>query len=939
MIILLALISLILGLVFSNGSTILFAISMGFVMAQLFIDRKMIERLKQQINSLQKSSAKNEPFESEQTIQHADTNLANPSPIINEGLKDSATTTASNKEQAPVDDAQESGIKIPDENMHTSNNDFKNTELESENKILKWLKEYSTRGNITVKVGVTILFFGIAFLIKLAAERNILPIELRLAGIALIGLALLFLGWRLRESKTAYALILQGGALAILYLCVFSALRLYDLIPLSFAFGLLFVFAAFSAILAVIQNARSLAVLAISGGFLAPILTSSGSDNHIALFSYYLLLNLSIFSIAWFRSWRLLNLMGFVFTFVIASVWGYQLYVTEHFISSELFLIAFYLLYVAISVLFAFKQAIVLKGYVDSTLVFGVPIIGFSLQAGMVGDSAFGLAMSSLALSGFYIALAAFLWARMNPHSRLLCEAFLALGIIFATLSIPFALDAQWTASTWVLEGVAAFWIGCRQSRLLPRVLGYLLQFAGAVAFIYAQNLAHSGHTFLINSSYLGTLVIALSGLFIAFKLDTFKLDKRDVLKQRFSLNLNSSNKSIEFDEKTLSSIFFIWGLIWWYTPGFLETQYHFADASEPLVYILLASFTALFANYLKHYLKWDKLSYPALGLLVCLLLIFPATLISSHPQFSSVLLLAWYVSFSAFYRILKHYASHPSIDIGLIHTVTFWLISLVLISEAFWLIKTFLIDSMHWTFIAMLATATLIMRSMYLYGHKLAWPIKKFQQSYQLNGLQPFAYLLVFGFIFLALYSDGQAKPLAYIPILNPLELLLTFILFTLYEWQYRPLSFENWAQDTRYSFSLKLMGFMTFLLINTIWLRTAHHYWGIAYNFSDLIGSQVVQLGLSLVWSLSGIAFMLLGGKKKNRNIWIIGAAVMVAVVLKLLLFDLAHSGSIERIASFMSVGALLLLVGYFAPVPPVKSAESEPLDHQAKMQHDDV
>ena len=50
-----------------------------------------------------------------------------------------------------------------------------------------------------------------------------------------------------------------------------------------------------------------------------------------------------------------------------------------------------------------------------------------------------------------------------------------------------------------------------------------------------------------------------------------------------------------------------------------------------------------------------------------------------------------------------------------------------------------------------------------------------------------------------------------------------------------------------------------------------------------------------------------------------WIAGATLMGAVVLKLFLVDLGNSGTLERIVSFLGVGLLLLVVGYFAPVPP--------------------
>src|SRR5213076_1042397 len=115
------------------------------------------------------------------------------------------------------------------------------------NRVWQWI----TGGNTLARVGIIVLFVGVGFLLKYAAEHVTVPIELRVAGVALGGVALLVLGWRLRERRTAYAMILQGGGVGVLYLTVFSALKLYALLPPGAAFGLLFVIAALSSWLAV----------------------------------------------------------------------------------------------------------------------------------------------------------------------------------------------------------------------------------------------------------------------------------------------------------------------------------------------------------------------------------------------------------------------------------------------------------------------------------------------------------------------------------------------------------------------------------------------------------------------------------------------------------------------------------------------------------------
>jgi hypothetical protein len=196
-------------------------------------------------------------------------------------------------------------------------------------------KHWLTSGNMVVRVGVVVLFFGVAFLLRYAYEQALLPVELRLTGAALGGIVLVMAGWRLRHRSDAYGTVLQGAGVGILYLTIFAAARLYELIPLSAAFGLLLALVAASSVLAVLQNAQSLAIFSMSGGFLAPVLVSTGAGSHVALFSYYALLNGGILAMAWFKHWRWLNWVGFLFTFAIGATWGYQYYKPEFFATTE----------------------------------------------------------------------------------------------------------------------------------------------------------------------------------------------------------------------------------------------------------------------------------------------------------------------------------------------------------------------------------------------------------------------------------------------------------------------------------------------------------------------------------------------------------------------------------------------------------------------------
>jgi uncharacterized membrane protein len=353
----------------------------------------------------------------------------------------------------------------------------------------RWLlaaRNWLLTGNLVAKLGLVILFIGVAFLLKYVAETVVIPIELRLAGVVLADLGLLAWGWRLRTSRRDIGLPVQGTAIAVLMLVVFGAFQRYGLIPGGFAFAMLVVLTVFACVLALLQNAVWLAVFGITGGFACPLLVATGQGNHIGLFSYYALLNAGVFAIAMRRTWRSLNLLGFGFTFVVGAAWGGLKYAPENYLSAQAFLILFFLFYVGVALAFARQQQTRLKDYVDATLVLGNPLLAFGLQVGMVRDKPFGLALSALALGGFYLGLGLLLWRRGGARWRVLVETFGAMGAVLGTLAIPFAIDGRWTSGAWALEGVGFVWYGLRRGQPRAWMFGLALQVGAWIGFLGA---------------------------------------------------------------------------------------------------------------------------------------------------------------------------------------------------------------------------------------------------------------------------------------------------------------------------------------------------------------------------------------------------------------------------------------------------------------------
>src|SRR5258706_10920958 len=190
----------------------------------------------------------------------------------------------------------------------------------------------------------------------------------------MFGVAMLAVGWRLKARERGYGLSLQGGGIGVLYVTTYAAYALYGLLGATLAFGLLFAVTGVAIVLALLQDASVLVVLGIVGGFLAPILTATDSGNHVALFSYYTVLDLAIFSIAWFKAWRSLNVLGFLFTFAIGGGLGCTPYPPELFSPVEPFFFVFMALFIAIPVLFALRPPPELLGCGSRALVVQQPL-------------------------------------------------------------------------------------------------------------------------------------------------------------------------------------------------------------------------------------------------------------------------------------------------------------------------------------------------------------------------------------------------------------------------------------------------------------------------------------------------------------------------------------------------------------------------------------
>lgn len=778
------------------------------------------------------------------------------------------------------------------------------------NPLTKGLLELLTGGNTLVKVGVVVLTIGLGFLVQLAARTGYFPVEARLGLSAAIGIAMLVLGWRLTENRRVYALSLQGGGVGILYLTVFLSLQLYQLIPPTLAFILLVIIAASSAALAVLQNAQWLAVLGVAGGLLAPFFAAGNGGSPIALFSYYLVLNVGIFAIAYFKAWRPLLLLGFFGTFGLGTFWGGLRYEPTLFTSVEPFLIAFFLLYFAMSILFALRQTPKLRGLIDGTLVFALPATVFALQAALVRPFEFALSFSALGLAIIYMLTAWQLFKRAGRELYLLAEVFIALGLTFATLAIPLAFSTTLTSSLWTLEGLGLLWIGIRQKRAWLRIAGMLLQPLSLMALLSTTNLLSQTSIFV-----LGMVIVAAATLLSSYLLHRHKI-------------------TLTLWEHRLSPAFLVLGLLAWLSASTAQFTAWFADPYHLLFLLIFFALTALACHLLAGRLEWQALHYPALALIIGMIWFtcqMAAVLLGAdYPSFTTFSALTWLVIGALYAWLLQRSYQQTYLRFfsqwGYLMGV--WLVAILGGLELTSLLRIFNIGTV-WEYTAYaLPTITLLFLLTSPKIRHLAWLKPVRERMLELGLIPLFCAALIWSFT--VNLSSGSVDPLPYLPLLNPLDLtvvfgLLAMIYYLLQRQREAPLNLD-WLQA------------LTWLLIvvgifwsSALVARTIHHYLGVAYTFEDLFASTVLQTSLSIFWSVTALVAMVIATRYKIRIPWLVGAGLLGLVVIKLFFVELANTTAAAKVISFVGVGVLLLLIGYVAPLPPkpVLSEKGEGLE----------
>lgn len=196
------------------------------------------------------------------------------------------------------------------------------------------------------RLGVITLVLGIGFFFKWAVDNEWIGPAGRVELGILAGLAILFAADRLwHRGQKIFAQGVTGTGVCILYLAIYAAFGFYHLVPQAFAFIFMVMVTLMAAALALRYDAIAIAALGMFGGYLTPILLSTGEDHPWFFFTYVLLLDLGALALARLRGWALLNILSFIATAMLYWTWSVDKFAKGKELVATVFDLVYYALY------------------------------------------------------------------------------------------------------------------------------------------------------------------------------------------------------------------------------------------------------------------------------------------------------------------------------------------------------------------------------------------------------------------------------------------------------------------------------------------------------------------------------------------------------------------------------------------------------------------
>jgi uncharacterized membrane protein len=322
-------------------------------------------------------------------------------------------------------------------------------------------------------VAVVLILFATAFFLKYAFDNRWIGELGRVAIGVAFGLAMSLVGFRYHQRGwRIFSQILTGGGIVLLYLSTYAAFGYYHLVGQKTAFVFLAILIAEAAALSLLYNAPSIAIMALIGGFLTPVLLHSGRDQYQSFFTYLVVLDAG--ALAVLKHWRGLSSIAYFGTQLLFWIWYDENYHHQKRGAVLVFQLAIFLLFLLAHLARELirRETAALE---DAVLLLVNPFVFFATAYHLLNPThhdwmgAFAIGMALL-----YAGIAKILlWRGVRSRREILL--LIAVALTFVTIAIPIQLRSNWITIAWAVEGVAILWAGLEIRSVRLRVHAFVL--------------------------------------------------------------------------------------------------------------------------------------------------------------------------------------------------------------------------------------------------------------------------------------------------------------------------------------------------------------------------------------------------------------------------------------------------------------------------------
>ena len=331
---------------------------------------------------------------------------------------------------------------------------------------------------------IALILFAAVFFLKYAFDNRWIGELGRVAIGVAAGITLTALGYRYHKRKWhIFSQILTAGGIVLLYLSAYASFAFYQLAPQRAAFVYMTILIVEAAGLALLYRAPAIAVMALLGGFLTPVLLHSDRDQHQTLFGYIFALDVA--TLVFLKRWWGMSSLAFAGTHLLFWVWCLDSYEPHKLGAVMTFQTAVFLAFLLAHVgqRLLTKQPVKFEDFADLTddpLKFFTSLERFSLlvlnpfvffaTAYSLLDPAYHAWMGTFAVGMALIyAGAAKLLLDRKATTRTEFVLMIGVSLAFITLAIPIQLESNWITIAWAVEGLVILWAGVETRSALLR--------------------------------------------------------------------------------------------------------------------------------------------------------------------------------------------------------------------------------------------------------------------------------------------------------------------------------------------------------------------------------------------------------------------------------------------------------------------------------------